>query len=434
MRHQAHLWSKAHIVGILLSTVVGVDAAHAHDDPRVGELLQEEVQALGQRQATRSDVAAHAARARRQQATVDMVAGRLRHRTATPSAAGPEEVVRSGKSGVRLTVSGQVNRALLAWDDGVSADVYNVDNDNSGTRFRLLGEADVSDEFKITGAIELQAQVNKSDAVSQTDANTGLSTDLRRAEVIATSKRYGKVWLGKGWTASDYTSEDDLSGTHVVGYARVWDMAGGLFFRNRATDAFGPTINASFTDLDGLGRQVRIRYDAPPLSGFVGAASVTSGGAWDAALRYGGNFGDVKTAAAVAYASGTRIGLRGNQVNGSASFLHSSGINLTLAAGRGENKDDNGVKRNNTTFWYVKGGYIADIFGFGTTNFAIDGGQSYDVSTNGNTGSTIGFQIVQNLLKYGTQIYAAYRWYSLSSREDSFFGINAGMAGARIKF
>ena len=41
------------------------------------------------------------------------------------------------QSGRSLTLSGQVNPAFNIVDDGVSTDVFIVDNDTSGTRFRL---------------------------------------------------------------------------------------------------------------------------------------------------------------------------------------------------------------------------------------------------------------------------------------------------------
>ena len=54
---------------------------------------------------------------------------------------------------------------------------------------------------------------------------------LRKAEIYLESEQYGKLWLGQGSMASDTTAEVDFSGTTVVGYSLVADMAGGPFFR-----------------------------------------------------------------------------------------------------------------------------------------------------------------------------------------------------------
>ena len=76
--------------------------------------------------------------------------------------------------------------------------------------------------------------------------------DDRWIDAQFTSKRFGKLYLGKGSTASDGTSEMDLSGTSVVGYASVEDMAGGILFYNDDTDALSTaTVGSVFNDFDG---------------------------------------------------------------------------------------------------------------------------------------------------------------------------------------
>ncbi|HEY7552788.1 MAG TPA: hypothetical protein VH913_25100, partial [Hyphomicrobiaceae bacterium] len=47
--------------------------------------------------------------------------------------------VRKGNRRVSLTISGQVNRSLLYWDDGFQADLYSVDNAIANSRFRFTG-------------------------------------------------------------------------------------------------------------------------------------------------------------------------------------------------------------------------------------------------------------------------------------------------------
>ena len=44
---------------------------------------------------------------------------------------------RKGNRVVSLQVYGQVNKALLIWDDGEDSDAYVVDNDNSGSRVEI---------------------------------------------------------------------------------------------------------------------------------------------------------------------------------------------------------------------------------------------------------------------------------------------------------
>ena len=52
--------------------------------------------------------------------------------------------VRKGNRRVSLTLSGQVNRSLLYWNDGFQDDVYSVDNAIANSRFRMTGNAKLS--------------------------------------------------------------------------------------------------------------------------------------------------------------------------------------------------------------------------------------------------------------------------------------------------
>ena len=94
----------------------------------------------------------------------------------------------------------------------------------------------------------------------------------------------------------------DLSGTSVVAYSGIAYMAGGLEFSRDSTGAIGPQINATFSNLDGLSRDDRLRYDTPRFGGFKASASVIDGGSWDVAGRFSGEVSGAKVAGAVAYA------------------------------------------------------------------------------------------------------------------------------------
>ena len=65
------------------------------------------------------------------------------------------------QSGRSLTLSGQVNPAFNVVDDGISTDVFIVDNDTSGTRFRLDADAPLG-ETSLGATIEIGASPNNS--------------------------------------------------------------------------------------------------------------------------------------------------------------------------------------------------------------------------------------------------------------------------------
>jgi hypothetical protein len=248
-----------------------------------------------------------------------------------------------------------------------------------------------------------------------------------------TSKRFGKLYLGKGSTASDGNSEVDLSGTDVVCYSSIEDMAGGILFYDDDTDARSATnIGSAFSNFDGLSRRNRIRYDSPEFWGFTLAASALSDGG-DVALKYAAKWGeDWKFAAAVAYADYQAVDRAvDDQYNGSASILHSSGINFTVAAGLRELDDSS---RDDPTFYYAKVGYRAKWFEIGESRFSVDYQYVEDLAQDGDEAKTVGFQFVQDIPEWGSEYYLGYRWHELDRDFTDFDDINALMTGVRVKF
>ena len=345
----------------------------------------------------------------------------------------PGDVVRSRDDKVRVELYGQVNRGVLYSNDGNKSNWYFVDNENSQTRVGLLGKASRTKELDIGTWIELGLQSNGSDLVSQKDQTADFDLRDRHLEVYVESERYGKLWVGRGHTSSDGTSEVDFSGTDVIGYSLIADMAGGQLFFDSNTNGLSDTdIGNVFTNMDGLSRQDRVRYDTPAFYGSKVSGSASSEGALDAALRYSAKFGDIKFAAAAAYAYPS--GLRGDvtdQVNGSVSALHGSGINATFAAGV---QSHGTAGRDNSTFYYGKLGFKRHFFEVGMTAVSLDFSRSDQVDQNDDRADTFGAQLVQNFEEWGTEYYLGYRFHDLDRPDTSFKSINAMLTGLRVKF
>ena len=202
-------------------------------------------------------------------------------------------------AGRSLTLSGQVNPAFNVVDDGVSTDVFIVDNDTSGTRFRLDADAPLGDT-SIGATLEIGASPNNSSDVSQLASQTDADFNVRRAEVTFRDDRYGRLQLGKGSSAADDTAEYDLS--LVAGpimYAGVADIAGGIIFTdgtelaNLGTpdDPVYLTVGDAFFDFDG-DRLGRVRYDSPMFGPVQGSVSYGQDDQWAAAVTLGGDYGD----------------------------------------------------------------------------------------------------------------------------------------------
>ena len=342
-----------------------------------------------------------------------------------------KKVVTSGQERIKVAISGQINRMINVADDGDETKVYHVDNDNSSSRIRFVGTGQVSEDFIIGTNLEVELQSNDSSNVTQIDESEGsASFKDRRAEVFFKSEALGMISIGQGWTASDSTSEVDLSGASVIAYSSVADLAGGLFFFDNDADALtGTQVKDVFSNLDGLGRKDRLRYDTPEFYGFMASASAIEDQQSDVALRWGAEVAGFQAGAAVAYSDPKGSDYR---INGSASAIHlDTGLNLTFAAGM---DDPDEGDRDDGTFWYLKGGWLADHFDFGKTALVVDYTETADISTDGDDGQSYGFFVVQYLEDYGTEFYAGVRVYDLDSSDLDTDEIIVGNIGTRVKF
>ncbi len=350
----------------------------------------------------------------------------------TTAQAPVEKTVTSGQERVKLAISGQVNRAVNLIDDGKNTELYFVDNDTSNTRVRFVGTAKATDDLTLGSRLEFAVTSNESGDVSQDNEDTGDFFNTRWADLTLASKRYGKIWLGRGSTASDSTAEVDLSKVDVLAYSSVADPAGGMLFRESSGGNSLTTVSVAnaFNNRDGLSRRDRLRYDTPTFWGFHLAGSVVSDQRYDGALYWGGQGYGFKAAAAAAIADpnddNTDL-----QYDGSFSVLHEgTGLNLTMSAGLLD-RDDEGDPTN----FYVKGGWLTRFFSVGETGFGVDYARSLNLPTGKDDGYSVGVAAVQQFENFGTELYLGYRLYSLDRDvAPSVENMNVGTVGARVKF
>jgi len=359
-------------------------------------------------------------------------------KAAQPSAATAEKlpslqgVVKPGSDKVDVQLYGQVNRGVMYVDDGNDSDFYHVDNDNSSTRLGINAKTRTGGDLEVGARFEVQYESNSSSAVSQKSNSAGPDNFTQRhLDFFLESKRFGKLSIGQGNTASNETSEVDLSGTSLIGYSSVEDVAGGMFFFDKTTNSLSTaTVGSVFNNMDGLSRKDRLRYDTPEFFGFALAGSAVEDNAEDVALWYNRKFPGFKLAGAVAYANPGSTSVD-NQLNGSVSILLDSGFNATFAAG---NQYMRASGRDDATFYYGKLGYVQKYFDIGPTALSLDYGRNNDVAQNDDEADSFGFQFVQNLTDWRTELYLGYRHFSLDRTGKDFEDINAVMGGGRIKF
>ena len=326
---------------------------------------------------------------------------------------------------IRLDIAGQINQAFNFAADGKDAKGYFVDNDTSGTRLRFAGVSTFDEGWELGSTLEIAFSPNNSFDVDQENERAGDFLQVRRAELWVRDDRFGRLLLGQGSAAADNTAEFDLSlvsGTIMT--SGVEFSAGGLMFSD-GDDFTGVHVFDAFFNFDGV-RMGRVRYDTPMFGPVQLSLSAGSDQRYDAALTFGGDYDhwsgvDLPGFTALGGISISRPNDRDEdyRVVGSGSLLHdASGVSLTLSSGF-----DGGTRRDTPYSVYGKLAWDTRLLRFGPTGFGIDRGQS------------AGIAAVQQIERYGIELYGQLRWYTVDRGADpDFDDIFLGTLGTRIRF
>jgi predicted porin len=108
--------------------------------------------------------------------------------------------VRKGNKKVSITLYGQVNKAVLFWDDGAEKNTYTVDNNYESSRFGLKGSAKIGGDWSAGYRLEVEitrANSAKLNQFNDDNANDPLgSMNVRHSYVYLNDKNYGEMRLG----------------------------------------------------------------------------------------------------------------------------------------------------------------------------------------------------------------------------------------------
>ncbi len=365
-------------------------------------------------------------------------------------AATPPKMLSSGKSQVKLALSGQVSRVTFVADDGTESDVFHSDNEASSTRWRLVGSSKLTDDVSMGLKYEADiGQTNNSSGVSigagttSAESSTGTSIDHRKLEVYVDSKKMGRLYMGKGDTPANNIAQIDLSGTSLAEYSGLGDIGGGLDFRTKGSvTADGPRVSGGsdalgsgvYSQFDGLSRRNRFEYNTPTIAGFKAGISTMQGDAWDVSLRYSAMFKDIglKASAGIAYWDhGERSDAFDDGLAGSVSVLHNTGLNLTVSSGR---LDRVATTIDDPVGWFVKPGWQLKLVPWGKTNVSFHVASTDDLQAQGDDFSSWGLAAVQNIDKAAAEVFAFYRQFDLDRTGSNFEEIDLGGIGVRMKF
>lgn len=338
-------------------------------------------------------------------------------------------------SGGSVLLYGQFNPAYQVFDDGVSKTKTIVDNAHSNSRVGLwvrqpFGTSTFTFNFETGLGLRPSSLVTQG---AKAKAMDWRRTSLRKVDFSLRTESSGTFSFGQGSMAADGAAEVDMSGTTLVNYVSVPDTAAAFRFRNSDGTLSSKTIAGSYSDFDAS-RLFRIRYDTPSFSGFTLSASYgeqvlaknVDFKSADIALRYKGEFGDIKMQGAIGH-SHTELKNGGDVDSTVASFslLHASGFNVTVASGK---------RNQNGHYYYGKLGYQGDWVKFGKTAVSIDYYRGVDRSSEGAKSTSYSLGVVQGFDDVGIEGYLGLTNYKLTETSASYLDASSMLFGMRWKF
>jgi predicted porin len=354
---------------------------------------------------------------------------------------------RKGNRKVSLTVSGWVNEAVFAWDDGSERNVYVGTNALEQSRFRFTGDAKITADVSAGFVLEIGVVGNNSNKWDQfspsgtaasnlggaTTSTNGLLT-IRKSNWYLKSKTYGQVAVGLNGMATYHLIDDaDGANTRNVSDYQADGSFQGAFFVRRAD---GTLANVRWSDMmrgfdnaspGQSGRRNEVRYDSPSFQGFSIAAAWGEDDIWDAALTYKGDVGDFALIGKVGYGESTdeKSGFCGGTTplvdyrchwwGAGATVMHKP-TGIYVYGGYGEQTIDDGLAAGldaSSTAWYVQPGIEHKWNPLGKTTIF---GQYRHDEPGANPGKSLGADldfwsggVVQNVEAAAMNLYVIYR-------------------------
>ncbi len=402
---------------------------------------------------------------------------------------------RKGNRKVSLTISGHVNHAVMFWDDGGESNAYVVSNETSRSRVRFRGKAKITSDWSAGYRLELGFRSTRSDRVDQNNDSAGGGVDLRYSTWFIKSKTFGQLNVGLTETATQGITELTQASSGAHKNADPEDYFSGFQLRT-APGAAGLSglewrrlVKDNFVQPGESSRENTVAYKSPSIAGFNLMASYGEDDSWDVALRYAGEFGDLKVKAGIGYGANTEadggspaciVNNTGTtdadceQIGGSASVIHvPTGLYLTVGAGQFTDNQTNQVAAFNGvnvddehTFYGITAGVYQRFNTLGKTMifgeyFDHDGGANDRNVGAGDAVATAagfanasnisssdvevyGFGIVQKIDAAAMELYTVYRHIegdatfleqgTGNTANVAFEDLDVVMTGARIKF
>ena len=339
-------------------------------------------------------------------------------------------VLRRSENGV-LSLSGRVHRVVMQVDDGASRNGFFMDSDQGPSVLRVDASTQAANGWKISGALEVGMQSNRSFMVSQDNPNPGTDIQMREANINFEHERFGKFSLGRGLAAALLYPELDLSGTVPVALLNVGNLAPGMKFVDRSTNELSSIqVLHHFVDTERLGLVDRFRYDSPTFGGGLQLSGTLAADArWDAAARYYTAGDDWTLRAATTYEHKPFRDVQDRVTLGLSARHNATGLSLTAAIARGE-----ATNGREGTGYVLKGGWLTNLNSLGHTAFSIDYTTGEDAIIDGEESESIGVFVLQKWDEVGLDLYGGFRKYEVKRPDIDLKPLDVLAVGAIFTF
>ncbi len=331
---------------------------------------------------------------------------------------------RSGTHQLSFRLYGQINRALLIWNDGFDSGSHVVDNHTSSTRFGFVGHATIRPGWTTGYRLEIDAPFPSSDEIfNAADGRTGIPAGSNQLRVrqnywTVANKDLGGVSVGYQSPATDDVTIINLGSqmndapVHYNNAFRIrLDLAKPAIITDLTWGQIAHNVNSM--------RGNFVRYDTPILSGFLLSAAL-SDDIWDVALRYQKDANILRFAGGIGYMKDAERQFE--DVRGSASLIHdATGLYLSVAGGMRNATHSIAGPDKPAYFYYSQLGVSKQWLSFGKTTFYADHGFYKDFN-------------VSEPLSINPDTNFAVVWGTLTSTEvwRSGFGIEQGFDAAAM--
>ena len=323
---------------------------------------------------------------------------------------------RKGNRKVSLTVTGWVNEAIFAYDDGTEPNVYVATNSLEQSRVQFKGEAKIDADWSAGYRLELGFNGGAaSNSFTQDDDNgSAASIVIRQSNWFVKNKTYGKLTVGLTGTATYHLLDDvDITNTRnvsdyeaaAVAQGSLFLMSGGSRVNNRRWNDLLRSVNNGSPGQNG--RRNVVRYDTAEFMGFTATASWGEDDMAGGALNYKNTLGDFKIAASAGYEhnsdespTGQACNSQSTNANGGldcewygagATVMHvPTGLYVYGAWGRSQDdseEDLNALADGEDTAYFVQAGIEQKFNSLGKTT--VFGEYRHD-DRGSNIGSTVG--------------------------------------------